>query len=92
MNTDQVLKQFNQIFVDVLDNEKIVLKRETVAPDIEEWDSLTHIQLVVAVEKHFKIKFTTAEIQKFKNVGHFCDEILKKIERVWLVKEFYELY
>ena len=75
----EILKQVNQIFIDVLDNENIALKRETVAKDVEEWDSLTHIQLIVAVEKNFKIRFTTAEIQGFKNVGHFCDEIQRKL-------------
>jgi len=75
----EILKQVSGIFVDVLDNESIVLKRETIAKDVEEWDSLTHIQLIVAVEKHFKIKFTTAQIQSFKNVGDLCDEIQRKL-------------
>lgn len=79
MADTEILKQVNQIFIDVLDNENIVLKPETVARDVEEWDSLTHIQLIVAVEKHFKIKFTTAEILAFKNVGHLCDEIKRKL-------------
>ncbi|MBF0595159.1 MAG: acyl carrier protein [Candidatus Omnitrophica bacterium] len=79
MTDADVLKQVNEIFIDVLDNESIVLKRETVAKDVEEWDSLTHIQLIVTVEKHFKIKFTAAEILKFRDVGHFCDEIIRKL-------------
>ena len=78
MNVDEVIKQVNDIFIDVLDDEDIVLSRETTANDIEEWDSLNHIQLVVAIEKHFKIKFTSSEIQSFKDVGEMCDVIATK--------------
>jgi acyl carrier protein len=78
MNSSEILNQCNKIFVDQLDNPAIVLKRETTAADVEEWDSLTHIQLIVAIEKSFKIRFTTAEIQGLKNVGDMCDAIEKK--------------
>lgn len=78
MNTQEILTDCNQIFIDQLDNPSIVLKRETTANEVEEWDSLSHIQLIVAIEKHFKIRFTTAEIQGFKNVGEMCDTIEKK--------------
>lgn len=78
MDTDQILKEVNGIFVDVLDEEDIILNRATTANDIEEWDSLTHIQLVVAVEKHFRIKFTSTEIRNFNNVGEMCDSIALK--------------
>ena len=73
-----ILKKVNEIFIDVLDDEDIVLTQETTANDVEDWDSLTHIQLIVAVEKQFKIKFTSSEIQAFKNVGHFCVEVKRK--------------
>jgi acyl carrier protein len=80
MNTvHEILEQVNGIFKDVLDNDDIVVYSETTAEDVAEWDSLSHIQLVVAVEKHFKIRFTAAEINSFKNVGEMCDGILKKM-------------
>jgi acyl carrier protein len=79
MELDEVLKQVNQIFVKVLDNPAIVLKSETSAKDIEEWDSLTHIQLIVAIEKHFKIKFTSSEIQKWKNVGEILASVKNRL-------------
>lgn len=78
---DDVIKQVNEIFKDELDNDEIVLKYETTAADVEDWDSLTHIQLVVAVEKHFNIRFTSSEIQGFKNVGEMCDTILVKLNK-----------
>lgn len=58
MEKTEILVKVQDIFRDVLDNEEIVLNNDTSADDIEEWDSLSHIQLIVAIEKHFKIKFT----------------------------------
>ena len=79
MNTTEIINECNKIFIDQLDSSDIILKPETTAADIEEWDSLSHIQLIVAIEKHFKIRFTTAEIQSFKNIGEMCDVIEKKV-------------
>jgi acyl carrier protein len=82
MDTDeQVLAEVNRIVCDVLGNDSIQLKYETTAHDVKDWDSLNHIQLVVAIEKHFKIRFNFAELQKFKNVGEMCDNIAVKLAR-----------
>jgi acyl carrier protein len=78
MEKSELLKQVNDIFIDTLDNEDIVLTYDTTANDVEDWDSLNHIQLVVAIEKHFKIRFTSHEIQSWKNVGEMLDCILAK--------------
>jgi acyl carrier protein len=79
MDKTEILKRVNAVFVDVLDNEKIVLTEATTANDVEEWDSLNHIQLVVAVEKKFGIRFSSREIQGWKNVGEMVDSISAKI-------------
>jgi len=79
MNVNEIISQYQEIFKDVLDNDDVVLKYETTAADVEDWDSLSHIQIVVAIEKHFKVKFTTAEIREFKNVGEMCVATLKKL-------------
>jgi acyl carrier protein len=79
MDKTEILKKVNVVFVDVLDDEKIVLTEATTANDVEEWDSLNHIQLVVAVEKKFGIRFTSREIQGWKNVGEMVDSISTKI-------------
>lgn len=79
MSTEEIIKQVNAIFIDVLDNQDITVKYETTSTDIEEWDSLNHIQLVVAIEKYFKIRFTALEIVGFNNVGEMCQAIQAKI-------------
>ena len=78
MTKSQMLSEVQDIFRDVLDNDDIVLAYETYSDDIDEWDSLTHIQLVVAIEKHFHVKFTSKEITSWTNVGEMLDCILKK--------------
>lgn len=80
MNLDrpELYKQLHTIFRYVLDDESIVLSDSTTAAEVESWDSLNHIQLVVAIEKQFKIRFTSREIQSWKNVGEMVDCILTK--------------
>jgi acyl carrier protein len=79
MNKAEILQQVEVIFRDVLDEENIVLTESTTADDVEGWDSLTHIQLIVAIEKYFKIKFTSKEILSWKNVGEMLDAIYSKV-------------
>ena len=78
MERNEALARVQEVFRDVLDNEDIVLSDETTADDIEEWDSLSHIQLIVAVEKAFHVKFTSKEILSWKNVGELVDSILTR--------------
>lgn len=68
-------KELNDIFRDVLENDDLVITRETTAADVEEWDSINHIQLIVAIEKHFRIKFSSQEILNWKNVGEMADSV-----------------
>ena len=79
MERIEILNQINSIFIDTLDDENLIIKQTTTANDVEEWDSLNHIQLVVAIEKHFKIRFTSKEIQSWNNVGEMIDSIAHKI-------------
>jgi acyl carrier protein len=73
MNRNLILEQINLIFRDVFENEKLVISEITSAKDIDEWDSLTHVMLISAVEKHFNIRLKFADIIKFKNVGDMVD-------------------
>jgi acyl carrier protein len=75
---EQILIDLALVFRDVLDDDTIILKEETTAADIEEWDSLTHIMLISEIEKKFKIRFTSSEIIRFKNVGEMASSILSK--------------
>jgi len=79
MNQTEILQQVETIFKDVLDEENLTLTEATTANDVEGWDSLTHVQLIVAIEKHFKIKFSSKEILSWKNVGEMVDAIGSKI-------------
>lgn len=72
MNSSEILATLQEIFRDVLDNDAIVLHPETTAKDIAEWDSLSHVSLIVSIEKQFKTKFSLAEVRKLKNVGDLC--------------------
>lgn len=78
MERNEIFKKLDEIFCDVLDLDEVELTDESRADDFEEWDSLSHIQLIVAIEKEFGIKFTSLEIMKWKNVGEMVDTILSK--------------
>lgn len=79
MERDDILAKVQEVFRDELEVEDLALNDETTADDVEEWDSLSHVQLVVALEKAFGIKFTSREILSWDNVGDLVDCISKKI-------------
>jgi len=68
----------NRLFQDVFDNPTLEIKDDMTAADVAAWDSLTHIDLVVEVEKEFRIRFSTAEVRGLKNVGDFAALIAQK--------------
>jgi acyl carrier protein len=75
---DQIEERLQAVMRDVFDRPDIVVRREMTAADVEEWDSLTHVNLVVAAEKEFGLHFTLAEIRPLKNVGEMLDLIRRK--------------
>ena len=79
MTRDEVLNQTQDVFREVFDDKDIIITDETTAEDIEDWDSLEHINLITAIEQHFKIKFTMSEATRFKNVGGMIDTTYNKI-------------
>ena len=79
MTREEVYERLNEVFRDVFDDEDITVNDATTADDIEDWDSLEHINLVVAVEKEFGIKFNMGEVNSFKNVGEMVDIILTRV-------------
>ena len=74
-----MLEELQEIFRDILDQPDLVLTRESNAQNVEDWDSLAHINLVTAIEKRFKVKFALGELQELKNVGDMIDLLHKKL-------------
>ncbi len=80
MERAEILKKLNEIFIDVMDlDDDFILTEDMTADDIEEWDSLSHIQLMVAIEKNFDIKFTAKEILDWEDVHDCVDSIEAKL-------------
>lgn len=80
MTEDEIYQAFTEIFRDVLDNPELVIEAKTTAADIPEWDSFSHINLVVAIEMHFGVKFGSYEIERLENVGDMLALTLSKIQ------------
>lgn len=74
----EIYERLNKVFRDVFDNEEICVNETTTANDIDDWDSLEHINLIVAIENEFGIKFTMGETTSLKNVGEMVSLIIKK--------------
>jgi acyl carrier protein len=81
MDIVDILSQVQNVFRDILDEESIVLTGETTANDVDRWDSLTHIQLVVAIENHFKIRFASREVLSWKNIEEMIGHIETKLDQ-----------
>lgn len=81
MSREEVFVKLNEVFQAVFDDEEIVVNDATTAADIEDWDSLEHINLVVAVEKKFNIKFNMNEVVNMKNVGEMVNIILQRVQQ-----------
>jgi acyl carrier protein len=75
---DTVWNDLTAIFRESLDNDSLTLAENTTTKDVEGWDSITHVLIVVAVEKKFRVKFTAGEIQQLKNVGDLVALIRRK--------------
>lgn len=78
MDKITILSEIQSIMRNVLDAENIVLTETTTADDVEGWDSLGHIQLVVSIEKRFNIKFSAYEMLSWRNVGQMVETISSK--------------
>lgn len=79
MTREEVYEYLNEVFRYIFDDDSITVQDETTADDIEDWDSFEHINLVIAVEKKFQIKFTVGEANEMKNVGEMVDIILERM-------------
>lgn len=75
MTPEKTLATLNEVFCDVFDDDSLVLTRETTADDIEEWDSLNQIKLILGCEKAFDLRLKPREINALQNIGGMVDHI-----------------
>ena len=78
MDRAAVYARLTDIFHDVLDDDEISLEPGMTASDVEGWDSLAHVRLILAIEKAFRVSFTAAEVGRLKNVGELADLVMSK--------------
>lgn len=80
MNKNEIIKRLTEVFRDVFDDDSIVITEKTTANDIDDWDSIEHINLIGAVEDEFSMRFKMREVSGMKNVGEMIDIIAQRGE------------
>ncbi len=81
MNRNDIIKRLTEVFRDVFDDSSIVITDKTTSADIEDWDSIEHINLIGAVEDEFGLRFKMKEVSGMKNVGEMIDIISERGKR-----------
>lgn len=79
MEKKELMDKLTKIFREVMDNDEIVLTDETTSEDIEEWDSLSHIELIDVIGKELGVKITSMEFRGWENVGEMVESLLQKL-------------
>ncbi len=80
MTREEIFYSVQDIFRDIFDEDDLIIQDTTSSDDIEDWDSLNHINLVSAIEKEFKIRFALGELQQLKDVGAMVDLMVEKLK------------
>ncbi len=80
MTREEIFNGVQDIFRDIFDEDDLIIQDTTSSDEIEDWDSLNHINLVSAIEKEFKIKFALGELMSLKDVGAMIDLIIIKLK------------
>ena len=78
MNRSDIFNKVQEVFREVLEDEKLIIKENFNSDDIDDWDSLTHIMLVVEIEKTFSMRFMSSEISNWKDIGAMITAIENK--------------
>ena len=78
---NEIYERLNEVFQDVFDDDSLTVTPRTTAADIEDWDSLSHITLMAAVEDEFRMKFSMKEVVEMKNVGEMATIIAARRKR-----------
>ena len=80
MSREEIMEKVTEIFREVFDDEELVITDATNSDEIEDWDSLEHISLIVSMEKEFNLKFDIKQVNKLENVGEMIDLIKRKLD------------
>lgn len=80
MTNAEIQQQLTAVFRDIFDDPKLELSDSTTAQDVENWDSITHVDLIGAVEKSFSVRFTVKDIRSLRNVGDFTRLIASQVK------------
>ncbi len=80
MPREEVMEKVTEIARDIFDDDELVLEDDTVASDVDGWDSLTHLSLMNEIEEEFGFKFVMKEVQGLKDVGELIEAIMERIE------------
>jgi len=80
MDRADIYEKLTRVFRDVLDDDVLEITPEMTANDVEDWDSLSHVRLILSVERKFDIHFSIIELAQFDNVGQLTDMIADKIK------------
>jgi acyl carrier protein len=81
MDSASIIEDVQPMFRDILDLPDLQLTRQSNASNVEGWDSLAHVNLVMGIEKRYKIKIALRELQDLKNVGDMADLVQRKLQR-----------
>jgi len=79
MDSEKIFYEVQEIFRDIFDDNDLVINHKTNSADIEDWDSLNHINIISVIEKEFNVKFTLAELMDLKDVGIMLELLAEKI-------------
>ncbi|MDE5557823.1 MAG: acyl carrier protein [Ruminococcus sp.] len=78
MNKNEIIKRLTDVFRDIFDDDSIIITEKTTANDIDDWDSIEHINLIGAVEEEFGMRFKMREVSGMKNVGEMINIIAER--------------
>lgn len=79
MSRSEILTKVSDIIKDVLDDDSLEITETSVASEIEDWDSINHVEIIASIEEDFDIRFKTLEIEEFKNVGDIVGGVESKL-------------
>lgn len=79
MSREEILNKINDILKEIFDDNSLIISFDTTANDVDDWDSLNHINIISTIESEFDVDFSMEEVLNFKNVGDIVDKIIDKM-------------